>query len=322
MLYGDEKLREMARSILPSTAREWARWKKCNIKRNARREMRQLCHRAIRDWEGVEDEDWKFYPDVDINRVRRSRQGSDKLHHFERWAIKVTADMGDDPNGRRAKMQSILPEGLIGWHALQHLDAYDEFDPDRVSNERWRRSRERRRARRHWFNRTSAIHMLRQITQNPEVLALFNSYCGIKYQQVEWLLGYRKRVQGDRVRSCHHVAGRGQMSFTGELVPVVVTRGEKKLLKLKPGGESRWFDKVFAAAEARRRIAAPPELTEGLYFPATRVPNPEHDPYTYGELRRFLQLWRYKELQDVEKLREKLYQGGYYPPHKWWEYLR
>ena len=128
MFYGDEKRREMARSILPSTRRVAARKELREVKQRNRRQIREALHRVqfAEDYEADDDVDLFEYPDHKIRYIVRERRDADKLGHFEKWAVEITKDIAD-PSTRLSFMRSILPKGLIGEHALQHLRNYDEF---------------------------------------------------------------------------------------------------------------------------------------------------------------------------------------------------
>lgn len=130
MLYGDEKTREMVRSILPSTSDTKSRDMR-RVRRKYRRKANQVCRELARDPDLWDDEGVEFPDrerDIDINMLMRERQGYDKLNHFERWAVKVTD--GLEPDARMAKMRAILPDNLVGWHARTHLDSIPEFIVD------------------------------------------------------------------------------------------------------------------------------------------------------------------------------------------------
>jgi hypothetical protein len=144
MLYGDEKVREIARSILPSTGRRSARINAANVKRRNRRITRQ----SLRDWATYEDPyefeghifDYgdsaaagKKYMCSDIKEVMWRRRDGDKFGAFFAWARATTAHM-DDPVDRYNAVRRVLPDNLIGRHALGHLSGLDEFDD---GEDRW-----------------------------------------------------------------------------------------------------------------------------------------------------------------------------------------
>ena len=86
MLYGDEKLREMARSILPSCRRKTARAQKRQINRSRRRKVNMEMHRIT-----VDPEVWEDSPDIRGETEKSAmcwtvsdRRAADKLEHFEK----------------------------------------------------------------------------------------------------------------------------------------------------------------------------------------------------------------------------------------------
>lgn len=136
MQYGEDKIRTMARSILPATNRRDAKNTAQMIKRRNRRNTRQTLH------------EWKSYTDPlefeghifdygeptslgwemsSIKAAMWDRRQHDKLQPMIRWAKAYTAHL-DDPFDRYMLMKKILPDNLIGRHALSHLEFEDEFD--------------------------------------------------------------------------------------------------------------------------------------------------------------------------------------------------
>lgn len=138
MIYGEEKVRTMARSILPATNRKDARTTAAAIKRTNRRRTRQALHDWKRhadpyDYEGhILDygepcggaSHWDAHT---IKEAMWDRRQHDKLSHMVKWAIEYTAHL-DDPEDRYMLMKKVLPDNLIGRHALSHLDYLEEFD--------------------------------------------------------------------------------------------------------------------------------------------------------------------------------------------------
>ncbi len=118
MVYEDEKRREMARSILPSTHRREARRERKATNRHARRAARSYLKR------GDEDADARL-ADVDGRRRREIeygvawRRGGDKVAPFVRWATAVTRGMCS--RSRAVWLRAVLPAGLVGAHAVSHL---------------------------------------------------------------------------------------------------------------------------------------------------------------------------------------------------------
>ncbi|TNE86584.1 MAG: hypothetical protein EP330_22885 [Deltaproteobacteria bacterium] len=125
MLYEEEKRREMARSILPSTSRSAAK-NKARIRRANRRKTRQALKQWLRD-ELPERVDLRA-EDRHLTRwVVQSRRGADKVNPFIRWATAVTA--GLPVEDRLSAVRGMLPRGLIGEHALSHLAWTEHFRP-------------------------------------------------------------------------------------------------------------------------------------------------------------------------------------------------
>lgn len=133
MFYGDEKRREMARSILPSTRRKSARDELREVKQRNRHQIRQALRKVLRheEYEADDDVDLNYYPYEKISYIVSERRAADKLGHFEKWAIEITKDI-EDPSTRLSYMRSILPQGLIGEHALSHLRSYEEFRTNKL----------------------------------------------------------------------------------------------------------------------------------------------------------------------------------------------
>ncbi|MFT3836020.1 MAG: hypothetical protein QM723_03355 [Myxococcaceae bacterium] len=113
----------MARSILPSRWRGAAR-AKAHLKRATRREVKCRLSQLTRDASAWEDE-YGLDDDAWVGPVVRDRRGSDKLAHFERWAVRVTASLPQID--RLSAVRAVLPKGLIGQHAVEHLRWWPEF---------------------------------------------------------------------------------------------------------------------------------------------------------------------------------------------------
>jgi hypothetical protein len=136
------KHRDMARSILPSRARSIPR-QLAYVRRTARRGIARDLATLTRerrgdsndwdDWDDWDEEgDLRAYPDIEIHQVVRWRRAADKLNHFERWAIEVTKEL--PPEDRLGHLRAILPGGLIGDHAMSHLESRVELNPHHWRN--------------------------------------------------------------------------------------------------------------------------------------------------------------------------------------------
>jgi hypothetical protein len=146
MLYGPEKVREIARSLLPSTRRRHARESAARLKRTTRRYARQSL-RAWARYENPYDYEGHIY-DYDepsphhayggtIKDVMWERRNGDKLGAFLRWADAHTAHL-ESPEDKYNAVKKAMPDNLIGRHALTHLGpAYDTGNPYEY---RWRAS--------------------------------------------------------------------------------------------------------------------------------------------------------------------------------------
>lgn len=132
-----DKDRDMARSILPSKNREAARAGKARVKRAARRGNRQAC-RGLANLDPCHSDDWdarfdlRAYPEAEINLMVDWRRSGDKLNHFQRWAVARTKHL--PLHERFDTMAAVVPDGLIGDHALSHLRWVREINPD---SSRW-----------------------------------------------------------------------------------------------------------------------------------------------------------------------------------------
>lgn len=133
MIYGDQKVKQMCRSILPSSARRSARYDKRRIHQRERRAVSQILH-EIDSYDSAEDCDADLVNPVNfgwygMNDVIYNRRGADKVAPFERWAVARTKDI-NEPVDRLNYIKSLLPENLIGRHAITHVEFLDEFKVD------------------------------------------------------------------------------------------------------------------------------------------------------------------------------------------------
>jgi hypothetical protein len=127
MDYGDAKVKTMAESLLPSRRRKGAREDKRLAHRRHRRQVAERLGQLR--WCDYDD----FIPSVihnnncRIHEIKWERRAADNVSAVERWAEALTKDV---PKGDRvAFMKRLLPDNLIGRHALTHLDFLDaDFD--------------------------------------------------------------------------------------------------------------------------------------------------------------------------------------------------
>ncbi len=123
----NEKARDMARSVLPSTARKGARQTRAHIHGRERARLRAELH-ALRsigqeadDFEG----DLAWTAKRDIKEMVNDRRGADKVGSLIAWAERVVerdpALTSANWNDRAVYFGKLLPPGLIGNHAIFHL---------------------------------------------------------------------------------------------------------------------------------------------------------------------------------------------------------
>jgi hypothetical protein len=119
----DEKIKDMVESVLPSTRRKTARTERRIIHKKQRARQRDMLRNI-----SVE-------PDPDFCEGRRvsaistmvwDRRAADNVSALVRWAGAVverdSALAAADWPSQRAWFASVLPQDLIGQHALQHIE--------------------------------------------------------------------------------------------------------------------------------------------------------------------------------------------------------
>ena len=122
----DQKTRDMARSVLPSTARKHAREARAFIHGRDRVRLRAELHdlRSLDDPDDFEG-DLTFPVQRHIKTMVSDRRSADKVGSLIAWAERlVHRDPQLDaasPEDREVHLRTLLPPGLIGEHALTHL---------------------------------------------------------------------------------------------------------------------------------------------------------------------------------------------------------
>lgn len=127
--FGEEKRRDMSRSVLPSTRRKGARADKRHQHHMVRSRVRDLIAKG--DWDNEADlvlDAQRHKPYQGIKVVVRERRDGDNIGPIMRWAEANADKMGDTPQERYAKMRSMLPPNIIGWHAMTHIDNIEAYD--------------------------------------------------------------------------------------------------------------------------------------------------------------------------------------------------
>ena len=202
MYYGDEKKRQMARSILPSKKGRSSKWRLTEIRRNKRRAARQDLRAMLTEEDFGEFTERDLYRDdnTDIYRAVGDRRDADKLTHFVNWAIKITDGM--EPDARMAHMKSVLPGNLIGWHARQHLRFTDEFDLNPLRWGSWGRYASKRPhpfQHRHLPEKFDVAPVLSMIIESEAARDALQAYMQKKHVPCIWTISYgvpkRERVE-------------------------------------------------------------------------------------------------------------------------------
>jgi hypothetical protein len=176
MVHGEEKARDMARSLLPSRWRKGARKERALIHRGSRRKPKEALARLTREPEGWEElPSPKDFSRRELLGVVQHRRGADKVNPFIRWATAVTREFPRE--SRLSHVRGRVPRGVIGEHALVHLKHTAAFE-DPVERE-WRWAwwlRNGGSSRTGWMNRGEHAQLLRQVLQVPEGHRTFNRW--------------------------------------------------------------------------------------------------------------------------------------------------
>ena len=113
MLMKKDKLRDMIRSVLPSTKRETARLIKAAESRRVRRSVRSDLRSDSLD---------NLRRNADQSENVSWRRAGDKLNHFMRWCEAITAGM--DTQEALDRVRALLPRDVIGDHAYSHWERH------------------------------------------------------------------------------------------------------------------------------------------------------------------------------------------------------
>ena len=159
-----EKLRTMARSILPSKNREAARKAKTALKRQVRRTVRH----DLRN-EDPETTRRDLLRDANQSYNVAWRRDGDKLNHFLRWCQAITEGMA--PEDAVSYVRGLLPRNLIGEHAVGHWKA--RVCPKRYPS-RGSYREQNRRATQSQYDRTR-FHLGRALEREPHRLGELNA---------------------------------------------------------------------------------------------------------------------------------------------------
>jgi hypothetical protein len=125
-VYGAAKVREMQRSVLPSSAPRDARRSLDRVRRSARRNLaaRLGTYRGAADrvtaraWD--DEADLKDWPQHRLREAVLERREHDKVAPLIRWGRARTRAL---PQGARLDaLRALLPKSSIGEHAMSHLE--------------------------------------------------------------------------------------------------------------------------------------------------------------------------------------------------------
>jgi hypothetical protein len=122
----NEKTRDMARSVLPSTRRAWAREARRAIHHRERARLRSALAVARRDEPDDIEVDLAFVDRGARRDFVLDRRSGDKVAPVINWAVRTIAKSVDlrqlDPRDQLDHFRRVLPDNLIGRHAVSHLE--------------------------------------------------------------------------------------------------------------------------------------------------------------------------------------------------------
>lgn len=131
MTYGDNKIKDIAESVLPSRMRNGARDNLRFIKQKNRRAInRQLARIDSIDtyYDDPRIENLTFYPNAEIRYAVSDRQGADNVSALMQWAARRVVKEGiSDPHDRYNFVKKMMPGSLPGRHALTHVADVEGF---------------------------------------------------------------------------------------------------------------------------------------------------------------------------------------------------
>lgn len=289
MIYGKDKALTMARSLLPSRS-YGSRTDKAELKRAARHSIRQELHKLIVDPDYYDDSwvDYDAYPEHDIREVVYDRRGADKTHPFERWAEAITKDVNQD--SRLTHIKSLVPEGVIGDHAITHLEWKDHFstEAELQLEENIRLNREEGKIRNRYTRNKPEKHLtyeeeiavLRKIVEDGRLHRDLNSFMGAKTNR-------RRPTESVRREFKNEETGEYEFKYVSVYLPfppsTVKIDGPRKLLGMHDV-ETFYKDVRYGFRE--------PEV---LHLNGNRYANPKAFRGGYEALYAFLSAVHYKK---------------------------
>lgn len=291
MIYGEEKVRQMVRSILPSTGAKNARDDKAalnrRLRRNARQSLKQI--RSEEDW--LED-NTDFWDDGQHERygIVQYRRGRDKLNHFEKWAEHKAADI---PDGEKLDFIKgiIKGKGVIIDHAYSHLEWRDGWTTDvYLYHGRWRYSRAKAKPE---MTEAMVRETIQHILEDSWAHKSLNNILKFNAVTVEW-------YKYDTYISYYTSDGEPIMK---QGYRAVYKRGEPTLLLGSHNVEE--FVSVLRNGTPYRIANDGVHYAKhwnGKYFKSA-LPNPKHQPHLQTLVKLFIETYRDTD-GDRAKLRE------------------
>jgi hypothetical protein len=277
MIRSDEKARQMARSLLPSTRGDLASHDRARIHRTARREVRL----ELAEWlhRGDPDADLPPLAPWEPGKVREvvcQRRARDKVNPFIRWASARVRGLPFD--AREGHVRGLLPKGLVGEHALFHLKQSPAFKPP-IEEERWRRYRLDRAERMRRMDPGEQARLLRALILEPDGQRTFNHFLRERGPQ-NGQTPASQRPGHRPLRGLHDV-----LPFLASLRP---ERPRKSLSATwsHPTPASRWVEQFLQRFKQHHQRLAPlvaQLMAEGLL---TQEP-PRHERLQAGLARKF-----------------------------------
>lgn len=124
MTYGEKKLKDVMEGVLPSRMRSAS-----EAKRTVRQENRRAINSQLNRIDTIDTylddpriEDLIYYPNKDIHYIVLDRRGADNISALMQWAeYRVKKEGITDPHDRYDFVKRIMPDNLIGRHALTHV---------------------------------------------------------------------------------------------------------------------------------------------------------------------------------------------------------
>lgn len=257
--YGDNKKRDMARSILPSTKKGGQKDRR-RIHKRARTHERALmgdCESEESDFCSVEKS-----RNLETRNFREERRFKDKVGPFSRWAERSTLSIPQE--NRLSYLKSIVPDSLIGEHAVSHVEWKDHFENPVVREVREARYSNNSKHYNKTGEREQLARFIQELLQEPEGHALINARLkkSHKTARKHYADGTTKKVGALNARTLKGI--HDVDAFLGDLFKALVTSTEFSREDLEPLYHSRvLFGKDAGAFRAPTGIGHP-EWLEAL----------------------------------------------------------